>query len=817
MTDFFSKIRALSNGANRSNGKSFIKASNGKAPTSVNGAATTEQTDATADSLSTAPANGHRGEPSDPQHLPPASPIPLSSRWKPLYRQPWAWAVIGVVAAIGGTAVATHSLIQDVESELPDTAEVLTYARDGTLTIRAADGIILQQLGPATRQKVPIDQIPELLTQAFVASEDKNFYKHGGVDYQAIARAIKSNLQAGEVVEGASTITQQVARIVFLDQDRSLERKLREALLANKIERDLGKPQILERYLNLVYLGSGAYGVADAAWIYFSKPVDKLTLSEMAMIAGLPPAPTVYSPLVDPDAAKQRRDIVLRRMVEAEYITPDEMANALAEPLTLKPSQPHNLYSPVPYFTSHVQQQLTTLVAPEVLEAGGLTVETTVNLQWQKHAEETVRNAIRNYGPGQNFSQASLVAIDPRNGEIRAMAGGDDFGKSQFNRVTQAQRQPGSTFKAFVYTTAIAAGFSPYKSYNDVKFHVDGYEPQNVTENYRGMVSIRDALVSSINTVAVKTLIDVGFQPVIDMAHRMGVKSELLPTYSLALGTSEVTLLELTSAYGTLANKGNHVEVHSIRRITNRYGEVIYEEKPVAKRVVDETTTAIMTWMLRGVVEGGTGGNARLSDRPVAGKTGTSEGKRDLWFVGYIPQLVVGVWLGNDDDKPTWGASSTAARVWHNFSQELTDEIPVAQFPELPRLRGRKGSIQAQAVKPKRMRDIGKTGSSERTEEGSSQRRRSSSESDTPARSDTRRREPDKAAPAQPRRSNNPVAPSPLDPPAPPPLSPAPPPPRQAVDPPPRPAPVAPQRPPEPPAPDPVAPPAPVVPDAAPE
>lgn len=816
MTDFFSKIRALSQGVypsgrTRSNG-------NGASNSTSNGFhqsfGITGETEPAASNPS---ARSNGGQPGDRSQLTNGSPQPATEppakpplrQWKPLYRQRWAWAVLGAVAAIGGTATSAYVLVQEIEGELPDTAEVLTYARDGTLTIRAADGTILQQIGPQTRQKLTIDKIPQQLIQAFVASEDKNFYQHTGVDYLAIVRAVRSNLLAGEVVEGASTITQQVARIVFLDQDRSLERKLREALLANKIERNLEKPQILERYLNLVYLGSGAYGVADAAWIYFGKSVDKLTLSEMAMIAGLPPAPTVYSPLVDEEAAQVRREVVLRRMLEAEYITSAQMESALAEPLALKPSQPHNFVSPIPYFTSHVQQQLTTLVEPEVLEAGGLTIETTVNLEWQKLAEETVRNAISNYGPGQNFSQAALVAINPRNGEIRAMAGGNDFAKSQFNRVTQAQRQPGSTFKAFVYTAAIAAGFSPYKSYNDVKFHVDGYEPQNVTDNYRGMVSIRDALIASINTVAVKTLIDVGFKPAVDMANRMGIKSQLIPAYSLALGTSEVNLLELTSAYGTLANNGNHVEVHSIRRITNRYGEVVYEFEPVAKRVVDETTTAIMTWMLRGAVEEGTGGNARLRDRPVAGKTGTSEEKRDLWFVGYIPQMVVGVWLGNDDNKPTWGASSTAARVWHNFSQEVIDEIPVEQFPELPRLRGRKGSIQAQPVKPRRMRDIGKPGSNQGEESGSQRRRSTSAERSEPSR-ESRQPADEPAAPRRNTRRNNPVAPSPLDPPEPPPLppapEPAPEPPRRAADPPPRPV-APPPSAPEPPAPAPAAPP----------
>jgi penicillin-binding protein 1A len=423
----------------------------------------------------------------------------------------------------------------------------------------------------------------------------------------------------------------------------------------------------------------------------------------MAMIAGLPPAPSVYSPLVDEEAAYQRRDIVLARMVRAGYISQAEADAAIATPLALKPGTPRNLYSQYPYFTSYIQQQLPQYVSAEQLEIGGLTIETTMNVEQQTHAQETVQEAIERYGPGQGFREAALVAVDPRSGEVKALVGGNDFNESQFNRATQAQRQPGSTFKTFVYTAAIAAGFSPYKPYMDAKLLVDGYEPQNYSRTYSGSMSMREALMKSINIVAVKVLIDVGFDPVVEMAKRMGISSNLLSAYSLALGSSEVNLLELTSAYGTLANRGNHVEPHAIRRVFDRFGTEIYRVEPIAERAVDQDTADIMTWMLRGVVSGGTGGRAAI-DRPVAGKTGTSEQKRDLWFVGYIPQLVTGVWLGNDDNRPTYGASSTAARVWHNCMIEAVDEMPVESFPELPRLRGREGSIEAEPIRPRRMR-----------------------------------------------------------------------------------------------------------------
>jgi penicillin-binding protein 1A len=633
----------------------------------------------------------------------PIPKVPMPKRW-------WGWALLLVgVGTIGGGVAARVAMVA-IEKDLPNTKDVLTYTRVGSTTIKAEDGTVLQQSGPATRDKVVIAKMPKELAEAFISSEDTDFYKHDGINYFAIVRASLANLFAGEVVEGASTITQQLSRIVFLDQERSLTRKVREALLAQKMERELTKDQILENYLNLVYLGSGAYGVADASWVYFSKPVEQLTLSEMAMIAGMAPAPSTYSPQVNPDLAKQRRNIVLRRMVKAGFITESEREAAAAAPIAIQPSNPKYQLSETPYFTSYVMQELPKYISKEEMELGGLTVETTMNLKWQKLAQETIKNTIADYGYGQAFEQASLVSIDPRTGEVKALVGGDDFYKSQFNRATQAQRQPGSTFKAFVYATAIAAGFSPYRSYVDGKLVVDGYEPSNYSKSFRGSMSMKEALTSSINIVAVKTLIDVGFDPVITLAKQMGIKSSLLGAYSLALGSSEVNLLELTSAYGTLAAEGNHWEAHSITRVLNRFGKVIYEAKFKPNRAIDPDSASITTWMLESVVNQGTGGAAALPDRAVAGKTGTSEKRRDLWFVGYIPQMVTGVWLGNDDSSPTYGASSTAAATWYDFMIEATDGMKVEEFPELPDVEGRDGTIKAEPITPGRISESSYTG-----------------------------------------------------------------------------------------------------------
>lgn len=652
-----------------------------------------------------------------------------------LSQHPKFWLWVGLGAGVSGGALAVGWGLYRLESSANQSvADVLTYSPPETITIQSADGIALQEIGPVSHEKLKSWQIPPVVKQAFIASEDRRFQDHGGVDLQGILRAAFSNLQAGEVVEGGSTITQQLARIVFLNQERTFGRKYTEMRLAQKIEQNLDKSQILERYLNLVYLGSGAYGVADAAWVYFSKPVKDLTAAEAATLASIVPAPSRYSPLEDSNspAAKERRDAVLRRMAEEGFLTPQQAAAAMASPLTLNPSWPKRLQRQAPYFTDYVLKQLPQYVSPQVVKGGGLTIETTLNARWQEAAEEAVEKAVKTYGRWQGFQQAALVAIDPRNGQIKAMVGGDDFVKNQFNRVTQAKRQPGSTFKTFVYATAMAAGFSPYRSFRDAEYVVDGYKPENYGDKYRGTeVSLYDALASSLNVVAVQLLVKVGWNPVIAVAHKMGIESELKPTYSLALGASEVNLLELASAYGTLANHGFHQPPYAISRILDRRGNVLYQAqpKPQPKAALDQDTAAIMTWMLSNVVTSGTGRAAQIG-RPVAGKTGTSDEARDLWFVGYIPQLVTGVWLGNDNNRPTGGASTTAAMVWRQFMLPVVEGMPIERFPSRPKLEGRQKTVKAEPIKPKRSyytqpkNEVTVTGNSQEGGERKSRRRR---------------------------------------------------------------------------------------------
>ena len=615
----------------------------------------------------------------------------------------WLSLGLGLLVGMGSTATALFWLQKKITATIPESvSDVVTYARPNTVTIKAKDGTIIKQIGAVSHEKVKIDEIPPIIHQAFVASEDKRFYHHKGVDIQGVTRAAWSNFKAGEVVEGGSTITQQLSRIVYLDQEKSIWRKLKEMEIARQIEQNLEKKEILETYLNLVYLGSGSYGVEDAAWVYFGKTADTLTVAEVATLVGIVPAPSIYSPLANPELALKQRNIVLKRMEEIGYITAEIAEAAIASPLVTNPKQPKRLQRQAQYFTNYIEEELPKYVSQDVLKAGGIVIETTIDLNWQAAAEKTVISALDSYGKWQKFQQASLVALDPRTGEIKAMVGGRDFGDNQYNRVTQAQRQPGSTFKTFVYTTAIAAGFSPYKTYLDAEFFVDGYKPKNYNKKYRETnVSLYNALISSINTVALQTSLDVGWNPIIKTAHNMGIESEMQPTYSLALGSWEVNLLELTNAYGTLANKGVYEKAHGITKISDRHGAIIYEADFPAVKAIETDIAAIMTWMLQGVVRSGTGIPAQIG-RPSAGKTGTSDEARDLWYIGYIPQVTAGVWLGNDDNKPTKGTSGVAAEIWRKFMLEVVKDMPVEGFPPRPRLTGRKAVIAVEPVKPKR-------------------------------------------------------------------------------------------------------------------
>ncbi|MGA1621678.1 MAG: transglycosylase domain-containing protein [Synechocystis sp.] len=668
--------------------------------------------------------------------------------------QPRFWLMLGFGLGGGvGTSALLWGFYQVEALTEVAIADVVTYAAPGTMTIKASNGKILQEIGNVSHDTVELGNIPPLVEQAFIASEDSRFREHRGIDLQGILRASVSNATSGEVVQGGSTITQQLARLVFLTQDRTFARKIKELRLAQKIETTLPKDQILERYLNLIYLGSGAYGVADASYTYFSKPPEDLTLGEAATLAGVVPAPSLYSPLENLEAATQRRNQVLTRMAEVGFISASEAQAAIAAPLTVNPSPLKRFNREAEFFTDYILQELKAKLPEDQRQAGGLTVNTTLNPDWQAEAQEILKKSVEKYGKWQRFSEGAMVSVDPRTGAIKMMVGGKDYNASQFNRVTQAKRQPGSTFKPILYAAAIAAGISPNKSYLDVPIEIGSYKPENYGDKYSGgNMSLRTALTGSVNVVAIRLLLDVGWNPVINLARNMGITSKLEPTYSIALGAWEMTPLEMTSAYGTFAKNGIHVQPYAIQNVVNAKGETIYKAEHQQTQALDPDSNAIMTSLMRSVVTSGTGRPAQLGDRQVAGKTGTSDEARDLWFIGYIPQLVTGVWIGNDNNQPTRGASTTAAMIWGEFMRDATKGMPVEYFPAMPKNPdARKPSIKAEPIKGRKVKVLAAPTTQAAPSSSPSRRRRST------ASAPSRRRTASAPAPQRSSAASNPA------------------------------------------------------------
>ncbi|WP_438983145.1 transglycosylase domain-containing protein [Vulcanococcus sp.] len=614
-------------------------------------------------------------------------------RRRPLLRAGLIGAGAGVAVAFGQSL-----LMQSIDSLLPNVQRVSSYNRPGTVTVLSADGQVIQKLGPATRDKLVSGQMPLLVQRAFIAAEDRRFYDHDGIDPVGIGRAVVRNVRRGAVEEGASTITQQLARTVFLSQDRTIIRKLKEALLAGKLERQLSKQQILEQYLNYVYLGSSAYGVSDAAWIYFSKRPAELTLPEAALIAGLPPAPSVYSPLVNPDLALQRRATVLRRMRESGFIDDLQLQSANNSPLLLKPAEPKYWTSRAPYFTSWVAQELPKVLSPEDLEVGGLTIRTSLNMSWQEGAQATINKHAR------GAMEGAVVSMEPGTGLVRTMVGGKDFNKSQFNRASQALRSPGSTFKLFVYLTALKEGMRPEDKVNDKKQCFGGYCPRNFGNKYRGVVPMWVALQQSLNTVSVSLLKQLGFDKVIATTKSLGITRELGRFYPLAVGATEQTVLDMTAAYAAIFNRGVYTTPTPFEEILGPNGELLWSRRvdgDRGRRAVPSDIADAMLWMLQQVVKGGTGYGAVPPNRPAAGKTGTSEGGRDLWFIGGVPQLVTGLWLGYDNNKETKSTSAVAVVAWADYMRPILKDLPVRPFPPKPQLAGKFDPLQPLKPKPK--------------------------------------------------------------------------------------------------------------------
>ncbi|MGH2403690.1 MAG: transglycosylase domain-containing protein, partial [bacterium] len=506
-------------------------------------------------------------------------------------------------------------------------------------------------------------------------------------DPRAIARALWRNFREAELVEGGSTITQQLARNVFLTQERAIGRKISEILLAVEIERRLTKEEILERYLNQVYFGQGAYGIEMAARVYFGKPVKSVTLPEAALLAGLIRAPSLYSPYRNFHLAKARQEAVLTKMASLGFISTEEAASARGAKIALAPPNAGLAGIRAPYFVSFILARLLETYGEDMVYKGGLKVYTTLDTRMQALAEKAVRNGIAS---GQrrrlNIGQAALVAVDPNTGAVRAMIGGTDFEASQFNRAWQARRQPGSAFKPFVYTTAIDRGIPPTHLIDDspITYRIPGakdWSPKNYDRRFSGQVTLRRALERSINVPAVRTLHEVGSDQVIEHAKKMGIESPLQPHLSLALGSAEVTPLEMATAFSTLANGGLRVRSMSIVKVTDARGKVLEEHRPAREVGLRADVAYVMTDILKGVIQRGTGTAAAIG-RPAAGKTGTTDDYRNAWFIGYTPHLSTAVWVGNDDNTPMRRVvgGGLPAEIWASFMRPAVARYSAADW-----------------------------------------------------------------------------------------------------------------------------------------
>ncbi len=538
------------------------------------------------------------------------------------------------------------------------------------------------------RMPVKISQIPKDLQNAFIAVEDARFYEHSGIDPRGILRALWANIIGGGVTEGGSTITQQLAKNAYLTQDRTLKRKIQEMFLALQLEREYTKQEILEFYLNQIYFGQGAYGVEAAAKTYFGKDVGALTLNECAMLAGIPKSPNYYSPFNNLEAARARRATVLEQMAKYHYISDSEASRLKKEDLKLVHQKADETME-ASYFIDYVVQHLIDKYGADAVYKDGLKIYTTIDMDMQRAAESAMRMlpTFETDKNGLAQPQGALVAIDPHTGQIKAMVGGR--GTDQFNRATMAERQPGSAFKPFVFAAALENRFTPNTIIEDSPVKIGEWEPENYNRNYNGKVTLRYVAEQSLNVPTVKIAQKIGMDKPIYYAQEMGITTFVLDgsTNDRGLATSlggmtrGVTPLELTSAYGTFANQGIHVEPTAVIKVLDRNGKILEQSKPGQKNVISENSAADLTDMLQGVLTRGTGTGAAIG-RPAAGKTGTTSDYCDAWFVGYTADLVAGVWIGCDDNSDLDGMTggNLPASVWQAFMEKATAGMPVRQF-----------------------------------------------------------------------------------------------------------------------------------------
>ncbi|MCE9521665.1 MAG: PBP1A family penicillin-binding protein, partial [Alphaproteobacteria bacterium] len=577
----------------------------------------------------------------------------------------FVWFGLGVGALLAFFAV-----------DLPSTDGLWRLERTRAVTLLDTNGRLIARRGIDSGLPVILKDLPPFVARAVLASEDRRYYSHFGLDLWGLGRAAWVNLEAGRVIQGGSTITQQLAKNLFLKPERTYPRKIQEALLAVYLEMSFSKDEILTIYLNRVYFGAGAYGIDAAARRYFNKPASSLTLIEAAILAGLLKAPTRYSPINGIELAQERASIVLQSMVTVGYISAAERDEALRTRPKLATS---SAIQGNQYFADWVMEQLPGLVGrPD----SDLIVETTLDLDMQRSAEDAVLGLLREKTGG--TEQGALFAMTT-DGSVRALVGGRSYVSSEFNRATQAKRQPGSAFKPFVFLAALEAGQSPSSRVVDAPVTYRGWTPENYSEKHEGEMSMTDALSRSVNTVAVRLCLELGPETVAQTARRMGIVSDLAAVPSLALGTSEVTLAELVNAYVPFATGGRGSIAHGVTRVRAIDGDVLYERSGSGLgQLVSAESAGAMNRMLSEAVRTGTGKIAALSGRPSAGKTGTSQDFKDAWFVGYTRQMVAGVWVGNDNNVPMGKAirgGTLPALIWKSFMTRATAGQPVLPLP----------------------------------------------------------------------------------------------------------------------------------------
>jgi penicillin-binding protein 1A len=549
--------------------------------------------------------------------------------------------------------------------------------REPGMMILASDGTALAEMGSFNGDEVRLADLPSYVPNAVIAIEDRRFRSHFGVDPIGLLRAVYTNYRSGRLVQGGSTLTQQLAKNLFLSPDRTIQRKLQEVVLAVWLETKYSKDEILQLYLNRVYYGSGATGIEKAAQTYYQKSAAELSLMEAATLAGVLKAPSSSNPAANPQAAAERARLVIGSMADAGFITSQEASDTISQPAELKASS----YVPAKhYIVDWVSEQL-----PEFVKdyEQSLVIETTIDPQLQANAEKALRKRLSTEGAKLSASEGALVVLDGT-GAVRAMVGGRSYKKSQFNRVIKAKRQPGSAFKPFLYLAAMERGFTPDSIEVDEPVRIGNWEPENYRKQYFGPVTLETALAKSLNTIAVKLVMQVGPENVVAVAHRLGITSKLGTDASIALGTSEVTLLEMTSAFVPFSNGGYPVVPFTVKRILTRDGKVVYERNGSGfPQAITDADLGSMNRMMRTVVTDGTGTRAAFPGADIAGKTGTSQDYRDAWFVGYTSELIAGVWVGNDDNSPTAKVTGglIPAEIWKDVMEPAHASLSPRPLP----------------------------------------------------------------------------------------------------------------------------------------